>query len=83
MTKKKAARKQPTKSYRKLDSSQSESESVSEQPTTSKVGVIEIISHVVVIIYSACYIASVSLNISENFINYNFKNVYCYINLIR
>ncbi|XP_035863721.1 synaptonemal complex protein 2 isoform X7 [Sander lucioperca] len=36
VTKKKAARKQPTKSYRKLDSSQSESESVSEQPTTSK-----------------------------------------------
>ncbi|XP_039657476.1 synaptonemal complex protein 2 isoform X4 [Perca fluviatilis] len=36
VTKKKAASKQPTKSYRKLDSSQSESESVSEQPTTSK-----------------------------------------------
>ncbi|XP_034732402.1 synaptonemal complex protein 2 isoform X2 [Etheostoma cragini] len=36
VTKKKAASKQPTKSYEKLASSQSESESVSEEPTTSK-----------------------------------------------
>ncbi|XP_032375632.1 synaptonemal complex protein 2 isoform X3 [Etheostoma spectabile] len=36
VTKKKAGSKQPTKSNRKLGSSQSESESVSEQPTTPK-----------------------------------------------